>query len=64
MNKLNDVYKGKEIPHEVFKNVDTRVEYARAHCFKKLTASALDVHTRSMGVDNETKRILLSTKRR
>ena len=49
--KASDVYKGSEIPKETFHSLDTRVAFARANCFKKLTASALDMHNQSGSMD-------------
>ena len=49
--KASDVYKGSEIPKETFQSLDTCVALARANCFKKLTASAFDMHNQSGSMD-------------
>ena len=49
--KASDVYKDSEIPKETFQSLDTCVAFTRANCFKKITASALDMHNQSGSMD-------------
>ena len=49
--KASDVYEGSGTPKETFQSFDTRGAFACANPFKKLTASALDMHNESGSMD-------------